>query len=797
MTTFRSRVLWLLLVLVVTVQLATVAVLVFQANRRAELQAGEDLQVGARVLDALLQSRAEQLREAVRVLVADYGFKEAATLADADTLASALDNSAERVDAQLAVLLDTHGRVLAATVPRLAKHTPAELQRLAFDAADAPIIRYLTLGDTTYMLVTTTVRAPTPVATAVLGFAVDARLAERLSNLLKYQVSFVAGSPGAPIVAGSSLSGDHAELTQQLRLQGIEWSKPIVVHSGHEAYMTWLAPISGGGANVHVVLQKPLDDALAPYKSMRTVILLVAALAVVLAIPFALKLAKQISRPLEKLARAARRIEGGDYSEPVALDAPQEFVAVASTLDSMQRNIAEREQRIRHQATHDELTGLPNRILATQELRECIARITDGRRTIALLVVELKDFDQVHASFGSTVGDALLVEVARRLQTFAGKDYVIARVAIAQFLVIAPGLVLDAANIKARHLLQSIRSGFMSDGLPIMLDAHVGLSMFPEHGTHAHELQRRADTALFDAKERAVAIAVYDPARDEQRRRQLALLGDLRRALNADELTLHYQPKVDMRSHTVRSLEALVRWNHPQLGRIRPDEFVPLAERTGNVSLLTAWVLKKALWQMREWRAVGFEPDVSVNLSASDLSDPEIADFVIGQLKEFDTAPQRLVLEVTESAVMRETKSAIATMERLRQHGVRFSVDDFGTGFSSLAQFKQLPVDEIKIDKSFVLGLQPKSDDAVIVRSTIDLGHNLGVKVVAEGIETPVAWRMLLDLGCDLAQGYLISRPVPAEEVVGRVREINANMMSAETATQQLRALRVAGKRTE
>jgi EAL domain-containing protein (putative c-di-GMP-specific phosphodiesterase class I) len=342
-----------------------------------------------------------------------------------------------------------------------------------------------------------------------------------------------------------------------------------------------------------------------------------------------------------------------------------------------------------------------------------------------------------------------------------------------------------------------VRSGFISDGLPIMLDAHVGISLYPEHGAHANELQRRADTALFDAKERAVAIAVYDPARDEQRRRQLALLGDLRRALNADELTLHYQPKVDMRSHTVRSLEALVRWDHPEHGRIRPDEFVPLAERTGNISVLTAWVLKKALWQLREWREEGFEPDVSVNLSAADMSDPDIADFVIKQLQAFGVAPQRLVLEVTESAVMRETNNAIATMERLQQHGVRFSVDDFGTGFSSLAQFKQLPVDEIKIDKSFVLGLQPQSDDAVIVRSTIDLGHNLGVKVVAEGVETAIAWRMLLDLGCDLAQGYLISRPVPAEEVVARVREINTNMVSAETATQQLRALRVARTRNE
>jgi diguanylate cyclase (GGDEF)-like protein len=805
MKTFRARVLWSLLVLVVAIQVITVAALVLQTNRRAEQQAGEDLLVGARVLDALLQSRSEQLREAVRVLVADYGFKEAATLGHGETIASALENSALRIDAQLAILLDPQGRVMASTVPQLAKNTLPELERLASDALDAQVVRYLTLDGTAYMLVATSVRAPTPVATAVLGFAVDAGLAERLSQLLHYRISFVVmtadeiklvASPAIALPNGNSPDSLLMQLRgagafDNMRAHTPVWEKPLVLHGERDAYVSWLAPVAGADANLRVLLQKQLDDALAPYKSMQAAILAVSLLALLVAIPFALRLARQISRPLEKLASAARRIEAGNYTERVALDAPREFVAVATTLDSMQHNIAEREQRIRYQATHDELTSLPNRMLATEFLQSAIDHAVPNAARIAILVLELKEFESVRSSFGFAVGDAVLCEAAKRLASYTADDDMLAKVAVTQFLWIACGLDSDAAALKAQQWLQAIRGGFVHEGIPISLDARVGIAIYPDHGTHAIELQRRADTALFDAAERDSACAVYAPERDEKRKRQLALLGDLRGAINADELVLYYQPKVDMRSHAVKSLEALVRWFHPQHGRIPPDEFVPLAERTGNIAQLTAWVLKAAIQHMRLWKEQGFEPDVSVNIAASDLSSSWLADYVLGLLASNDIDAERLVLEVTESGVMNETKAAVAMMDRLRHYGVRFSVDDFGTGYSSLAQFKQLPVDEIKIDKSFVLKLEAKSDDAVIVRSTIELGHNLGVLVVAEGVETPESWRMLLEWGCDLAQGYFISPPVPMIEVLARVRAINEKLVPADTATQQIQALKL------
>jgi EAL domain-containing protein (putative c-di-GMP-specific phosphodiesterase class I) len=251
-----------------------------------------------------------------------------------------------------------------------------------------------------------------------------------------------------------------------------------------------------------------------------------------------------------------------------------------------------------------------------------------------------------------------------------------------------------------------------------------------------------------------------------------------------------YQPKISMRSHEVKGLEALVRWRHPVHGYVSPAEFVPLLERTGSIGMLTGWVIKTVIRQMATWRRDGFEPDVSINLSAPDLLEPNLQETLYSTLLAEGVSASKLVLEITESALMREPELAIRTIERMRQDGLRFSVDDFGTGYSSLAQFKRLPVDEIKIDKSFVQAMTPGSDDALIVKATIELGHSFGVSVVAEGVETPASWRLLLDMGCDVAQGYLISKPLPAAQVRDFIMLLNGRLEFAESATVQIRAFR-------
>jgi len=407
-----------------------------------------------------------------------------------------------------------------------------------------------------------------------------------------------------------------------------------------------------------------------------------------------------------------------------------------------------------------------------------------------VLLLDVKDFERINASLGHSIGDEVLRELGRRLSSGVRSADTIARVAAAQFLVILENTGADVAQSVARQLADTIRGGMLRDDVHVSLVPRIGICMYPEHGQEPGDLLRRSRTALYDANESEQQVTVYQTGRDEGHRRQLALVGDLRRAIAANELTLLYQPKVEMASRRVQSLEALVRWFHKTHGFIPPAEFIPYAERTGGIGLLTRWVVENAVRQCRRWSDQGLDAEVSVNLSAADLHDTDLATMIIAELRVQRVDPTRLVLEITETAAMRETPQAIRVMEELRTYGVRFSIDDFGTGFSSLVQLKRLPVDEIKIDKSFVLDLKPDSDDAVIVKSTIDLGHSMGLKVVAEGVDKAESWQFLAHMGCDLAQGYFVSHPLKPQDVPAWVTRLNAKLETASSATAQVRVLR-------
>jgi EAL domain-containing protein (putative c-di-GMP-specific phosphodiesterase class I) len=296
----------------------------------------------------------------------------------------------------------------------------------------------------------------------------------------------------------------------------------------------------------------------------------------------------------------------------------------------------------------------------------------------------------------------------------------------------------------------------------INLDASLGLVLYPEHGSDAQTLLRRADIALYEAKASHVGIVVYQPGHDETHLRQLNLMSELRRSIERSELSLKFQPKIELSSGRLRHAEALLRWNHPTLGAIRPDEFIPLAEQSGFIREITRHVLEESLRQYRAWLSAGLEIGIAVNLSAMDLMDADLADFIYERLAHHRVPPSQLILEVTESALMGDVNYSIRMLLRLRAGGVRIAIDDFGTGYSSLAQLKRMPVDELKIDKSFVMQMTEGSDDAVIVRSTIELGHNMGLMVIAEGVENEQSLSLLRKYGCDMAQGYFYSAPIDA-----------------------------------
>ncbi|MEM7325015.1 MAG: EAL domain-containing protein [Actinomycetota bacterium] len=434
------------------------------------------------------------------------------------------------------------------------------------------------------------------------------------------------------------------------------------------------------------------------------------------------------------------------------------FRLVAEASAELQRRADENEK----QARHDSLTGLPNRILFAEELN----RILDEGEpeSLAVALIDLDRFKEVNDTLGHHHGDLLLIEVGRRLRRSIRPGDAVARFGGDEFALILAGVTgRDAALTVAERIANAIEEPFEIEGLALDIGASIGLALAPDHGEELATLLQRADIAMYHAKRSGGGCSLYDPVFDTNSRQQLALAGDLRRSM-ADELVVYYQPKVDLSSDRVCGVEALVRWQHPELGLLGPDVFIPLAERGGMMQELTVVVIEQALAQLRRWLDDAQDLHVAVNVSARGLHDPAFAAMILDALGRHGVPADRLVLEITETAIAAEPDRARVVMAGLVDRGVRFSIDDFGTGYSSLAVLRSLPVHELKIDRQFVCDLDHPEGSA-IVEYSIQLGHMLGLTVLAEGVEGADEPNRLRKLGCDMAQGYWFARPMPGERL--------------------------------
>jgi diguanylate cyclase (GGDEF)-like protein/PAS domain S-box-containing protein len=419
-------------------------------------------------------------------------------------------------------------------------------------------------------------------------------------------------------------------------------------------------------------------------------------------------------------------------------------------------------EELRYLTHHDRLTGLPNRTLLQERLEKDLTAARAEGRPVALLLMNLDRYREIRNTLGDDAADIIVRELARRVGDVLGEADRVARLKGDEFAAILPGADARLAQQVASAILKSLESPVVVEKLPIELAINIGIGVGPGHGDTAELLLRRADTALDAARRNGSGCVVYAPERDPYDPGALVLLGELRRAIEAEELTLHYQPKVDLKSRTITGAEALVRWRHSKRGMLPPDRFIPLAEQGGLIKALTRWVLGDAVEQGRAWQRLGHDLPISVNLSARNLQDPRLVEDITGLLATHSLPPHLLRLELTESSVMADPAHAVKVLGILRDAGVAVAIDDFGTGYSSLAYLRRLPVSELKIDKSFVIGMAGREqEDAAIVRSTSDLGHILGLSVVAEGVEDERTLELLGDIGCDAAQGYYIARPMP------------------------------------
>lgn len=419
---------------------------------------------------------------------------------------------------------------------------------------------------------------------------------------------------------------------------------------------------------------------------------------------------------------------------------------------------------IEHQASHDSLTGLPNRLWLSKKLENEIKHASVSNKHIALMLIDMNRFKQINNTLGHEAGDELLKEVSKSLQSCLWKSDSIVRMGGDEFALLMPITNEDHCFIALDKILDIMDEPVIIDGIPLEIDISLGMAVYPKHAEDATNLIRCAEVAMYLAKERGAQYTIYDINNDPHSIKQLRLSGELRQAAKLDQLSLHYQPKMNIHSNEITGVEALLRWTHPQHGNIPPDEFIPIAEQTGSIASLTYWVLHTAIEQCASWHNNGLDIDISVNLSARMLHDFEMPNRIMAILEKHGLPASKLELEITETAIIMEPDKALSILKRLHDVGIQLSIDDFGTGYTSIAYLKRLPARYIKIDKSFVLEMHSDRESATIVQTIIDLSHSMGIEVIAEGVEDRETLAELVSLGCDTIQGYYLSRPMPIEQ---------------------------------
>lgn len=430
------------------------------------------------------------------------------------------------------------------------------------------------------------------------------------------------------------------------------------------------------------------------------------------------------------------------------------------------RNATRQAQNLRRQAMFDDLTHLPNRVLFQDRLQQAITVSHRENQPFSLLAMDLNRFKEVNDTLGHPYGDLLLKQAAKRLSEIGRESDTIARMGGDEFSFLLPATDISGSEVFAKKIMAALEASFDLNGKSIEIGVSIGIAVFPAHGFDYETLVRHADAAMYTAKRTRSGFEIYDSKISPDEELHIALKTELRRAIEQDQLVLYYQPKISHKTNKVSGLEALVRWQHPTRGLIPPDRFIPLAEQTDLIRPLTAWVLERAVSQCAKLHHLGMPLTMAVNLSTINLKDPELPRKIAAVLEKYKLEAKWLELEITESAVMDDTMRTVQVLAELDALGTRISIDDYGTGYSSLSYFRKLPLDDLKIDKSFVIGMANNHEDATIVRSTIEMGHELGLRVVAEGVEDQQTWDQLSKLGCDAAQGYYMSRPLAPTDLL-------------------------------
>ncbi|QLE84445.1 EAL domain-containing protein [Shewanella sp. Scap07] len=759
----QTRIFAFFVILLIAVQAISFAI-TFYANKRLEQQQlGNQLSIAELVFKSEYDNRNYYLSAFAETAAKDFGLKEVFIDNDRRSFLVALNNHRKRINADLAIAVDKQGKVIGELLL-----TPAGVDqgKVKVGPEQGNLFRYplgsefdnnsplYPLGEHVYQLkfAPITSGAANIIGWIGFGYIIGDELTHSLSQQTGLNTGFMlSGDNQAQQIISLSageLSTSDSQVLNDFIQQGVR----------SEEYQLWQAFLGEiKGRKLHAFMYLSRTDALESSQAQWLQQLMLILLMLPLSLMVAYIIARGVTKPITQLITQARFIAKGNYHTKVEVGSSTEMQALAQEFTEMQQAILSRENKIAFQAFHDPLTNLGNK----NELARVTQAWFEQKMPLALCQINIRRMTEVNGTLGHEVGDKVIEEVSRRLTNFNNIDLV-CRLNGDEFVVAIKQTEAKAIRSLIAQIQQEIEAEYCYQDISLHLQLTIGVS-FVHYPSDLETLLRQADTALQHAKKHRLDVQIYHQQIDVNSVDRLQLINELKPAIANDELVLYYQPKLNLSLNKVTHVEALVRWQHPDRGMIPPDTFIPIAEQMGQMNALTRWVINSALTQYLDWQAQGVDLAIAVNISAENLKDPDFCDYVLTTIANKKVPIEALTLEITEDAVVADPENAIKQLSVLKQHGLKLSIDDYGTGYSSLAQLKQLPVDELKIDKSFVQNLMINNDDQIIVASTLQLAHNLGLGVVAEGIENQATLSWLTERGCEMGQGFYLSKPIDAQ----------------------------------
>lgn len=765
----KSQIAFIFLTLILAIQIITFVAIKLSIDKNARLSVSQQLEVGERIFTNLLHHNRDSLQVGARILAADFGFKAAIASNDTETIASAILNHQSRIGADIGILSSSFHDKLIISEELPHDDLSAQVKQVISNAENNPKKNdFIILNNQPYQLVAVPVKAPLTVGWIVMGFKINNDLALTLNKLSNLDVTFISKSDsGKWYSTASTMSA--VKSAQILKFSSAKLTAGVTkteMEVGGIDYGTrFVSVFNTKGQELIAVLQRSIDEATAPYQILMLNILILSILGTLMFIIGILYVSRMVTQPITELAETAKKLEEGDYSIHLENHREDELGKLSSAFDSMTTAIADREQSILKLAYWDEMTGLPNRSLFMRQLTDAVQLSHVTQEPLSVVVMNLDRFKQINNILGHEFGNKLLHDVALKLtEGLSRESDTVYRFSGDEYALLLPDTDAHAAMNVAKSICKILEKPIQIDEQYVDTSASIGIASFPEHAHEVNQILSYAENAMHISKLKKSGPVIFRPEFDMSSNVNLTLASELKFAIDNNQLRVFIQPKINIKTRQVSSAEALIRWIHPNRGMIFPDQFIPFAEQSGLIRDISLWMIAEAAKTQATWLMNNVDIPIAVNISARDLIDSDLPNKITAILNTHQVKNNAITLEVTESSIMDDPQRSKLILLSLANIGIKLSIDDFGTGYSSLAYLKELPVSELKIDKSFVMHMQQNENDRIIVNSTIELAHNMGLKVVAEGIENIDTWVLLNDMGCDYGQGYYITKPMPVSD---------------------------------